>query len=91
MIFMQKVFRPRFMMVVNIPESSRLNNGMVGSFLAWFNAGYYGVYQFWYFVGSRDLLSQTYLANLKDVFVKHDLELATNIVYSGCHIGRFVE
>ena len=68
------------MMVVNIPESSRLNNGMVGSFLAWFNAGYYGVYQFWYFVGSRDLLSQTYLANLKDVFVKHDLGLATNIV-----------
>ena len=28
---------------------------------------------------------------LKDVFVKHNLELATNIVYSGCHIGRFVE
>ena len=28
---------------------------------------------------------------LKNVFVKHGLELATNIVYSGCHIGRFVE
>ena len=73
MIFMQKVFRPRFMMVVNIPESSRLNNGMVGSFLAWFNAGYYGVYQFGALLALVIYYRKRIWQILKNVFVKHDL------------------
>ena len=55
--------------------------------MEWWEAFWLGLTQgitefikFWCVVGSRDLLSQTYLANLKDVFVKHDLGLAANIV-----------